>query len=210
MFAVREMPEDTLKHFEAARKMTPISSPLHGWAWFNHAFALYMNGQYADAAESYNDLLHKNNPAPFGFDRRVAAYRLRHTGACAASHDALSELGIPRPRKIDVLCVVAGLAISLKAHKLPSDKRLMKSMVRYTGRGSNAQDIVDACDKTAGDGQGGCEGACAGRGRGRSQAPAQTGNRPCRARPLRHGDRGERERHRVYLRGLRGVAPAVV
>ncbi|MBC8134620.1 MAG: hypothetical protein H8F28_01880, partial [Fibrella sp.] len=145
--SVREMPEDALKHFESARKIAPTTSPLHGWAWFNHAFALYMNGQYADAAESYNDLLHKTDPAPVGFDRRAAASRLRHAGACSAQHASLAELGIPRPQKLDVLCAVAGLAISLKANKMPHDKRLMKMVVRHTGRGSNERDLVNACDK---------------------------------------------------------------
>ena len=144
---IREMPEDALKHFDIARKITPVNSPLHGWAWSNHAYALWMNAQYADAAESFNNLLHKTNPTPVGFDRQVAAYRLRHAGACAASHNRLSDLGIPRPQKIDTLCVVAGFAICMKALKLPYEKRLMKSVVRFTGRGSNERDVIAACDK---------------------------------------------------------------
>ncbi len=145
--AVREMPEDAIRHFESALSLVPAESPLCGRAAFDRAFALYRNAEYRNAAAGFYSLLHHDKPLLSGFSRQHAAYWLRHTGACAAQHDALAKLGIPRPQKIDVLCAVAGLAISLKAHKLPSDKRLMKAVVRHTGRGSNAQDIVDACDK---------------------------------------------------------------
>lgn len=145
--AAREMPEDALIHFNAARALLPVTSPLCGRAVYNRAIALYLNAEYSRSATAFHNLLYHDKPALRGFPRKSAAFWLRHAGICAARHGSLAKMGIPRPQKIDVLCAVAGLAISLKAHKLPSDKRLMKSVVRYTGRGSNAQDIVDACDK---------------------------------------------------------------
>ena len=141
------MPEDALAHFTAAKSLTPVTSPLHGWAAFDGAIALYMNGQYRESATAFHDLLHHDKPALRGFPRRYAAYWLRHAGACAAGHEALAKLDIPRPRKLDVLCGVAGVAISLKSLGLPSNKAMVMRHVRSTGRGSTAQDLVDGCDK---------------------------------------------------------------
>ena len=56
-------------------------------------------------------------------------------------------MGIPRPPSLDTICGAGGLALCLRALKLPYDKKHVLANVRVTGRGSTLQDLLNACPK---------------------------------------------------------------
>lgn len=143
--AVNEEPVKAREQFKKAQSLADRKDRLYGWARYAEAIALFYDSRYDEAAAAFLALLNEKDIV--GVDRPHVAFWSRHAGAHAADHAALGKLGIPRPLSLDPLCGAAGIALCLKAFKLPCDKKTVLAKVRHTGRGSNLQDLADACAK---------------------------------------------------------------
>jgi hypothetical protein len=141
-----EQPDLSIWHFRRARKLTSPTDRRHGLAAYNTAIALYYSGRYPEAAHAFQRLLQPKS-ALTGFSRRRCALWSRMALACAGYHAEHAKMAIPQPERLDPLCGAAGLAICLRALSLPYDKETVTKACRYTGMGSSAHDIVDACRK---------------------------------------------------------------
>ncbi len=147
--AVNENQIKAAHHFRAARDFTKDTDPLRGWASYDLGLAYFFNSEWDKAVESLQAVVHgeKGSRKTVGIDRRMAAKLLRLAGARKAENDTLARMGIPRPPSLDPICGAGGLAACLRALNLPHDKNRVLSRVRMTGRGSNLQDLLDACPK---------------------------------------------------------------
>jgi YD repeat-containing protein len=147
--AVNEALTKAAWHFRTAQKLAPArkKDAFYGWASYNGAVTIFNQKKYREAAEAFDTLLRGHKTPLIGFDRRAASRWLKHTGFCAAQSEALVARGVPRPAKLNNECGAASLAACLRALKLPSEKATVLAATRVTERGSNLQDLVDACPK---------------------------------------------------------------
>lgn len=142
--AANDEPRTAGWHFRSAKELVAKTSPLFGWAAYDEAVALMYAGAPQGSAAAFAALLHEKSPRLTGFSRQRAALWLRHSGACAAWHNDLRKQGVPVPRTLDPLCGVAGLYMSLRALGLPITKQKLIAATHVTGRGTSAQDLIDA------------------------------------------------------------------
>jgi RHS repeat-associated protein len=140
--AALEEPVQALWHFRTARTVSEVS----GLAEYDAAVALFYHGAYAQSAAAFRRLLAK---ARFenGVDRRRCALWLKHASACAGYHAERERLGITEPDHLDPLCAATSLAACLRSLRLPYDQSHVLPYLHYTGEGSSAQDVLDACRK---------------------------------------------------------------
>ena len=139
-------PEKALHLFQQAQHLTNRTDSLYGLAAYDTAIALFYEGAYQRATETFQHLLTKEHLLS-GFNRRNCALFARHASACAGYHSERAKLGIPEPRQLDPLCAASGLAISLRALGAKYDRASILPYIHYTGEGSSLQDILDAAKK---------------------------------------------------------------
>lgn len=147
----QEEPRKALHHFRLAKQRTKRDDALHGWACYNECLALTFDSQYNEARDAFGDLLYgykKTGAKPLhGFNWQVAGSWMRRLSSRAEEFNRLAAMGIPRPPSLDAICGAGGLAMCLRALKLPYDKKTVLASVRVTGRGSTLQDLLDGCPK---------------------------------------------------------------
>ena len=114
-------------------------------AW-DAALARFYEGAYADATDSFHDILVSRRPA-FGYDRQGAVMWWRRASACAGYHAQRAALGIPEPTRLDPECGVAALAAGLRTLGLPYGRARLHAACRVTGEGSSLADLIAAGPK---------------------------------------------------------------
>lgn len=136
-------PSAAIWHFQTARHLVPSSNPIGGLAAYDKAMAIYWEGAYGQAADSFRYL---SNPKTVqrGYSWQSALLWSRRAAACAGYHAEHEALGIPEPPSLDPLCAAASLAASLRALKQPYSRSVVLAHMRVTGEGSTLQDAVKA------------------------------------------------------------------
>lgn len=141
--ALDQEPEEAYQQFiDIAKTRAPKN--IVGLAKYDAAVCQYYSGRFDEAADSFSKLLRSEER---GFDRRDCALFLKHTEACAQYHARRADLGIIEPGRIDPLCGAAGLAVCAKILGKPYEKNVALDVVRHTGFGSSAEDIVAGASK---------------------------------------------------------------
>ena len=149
--AEQESPPIALHHLRTAAHLSPLTAPQHGLALYEIAVTHFREGAYRQAADEFKTLVYAPSKSHVtGYSRPNCALFARHALACAGYHEERSKIGIPEPPKLDPNCGAAGIAVCLRALKLPYDQKTLLASTRVTGLGSNLQDLVNACAKLGG------------------------------------------------------------
>ena len=139
----REYPQVAIGRIDALLRSGP-SPEVRGLARHDRAMALFYSGRYGEARRAFEAELRGED---VGFDRREAALWSRHARACEGYHADNARVGIFEPERLDPLCGVSTVAVSMRALGLPHDRSGMSKAVRHTGEGSTMRDLQDACDR---------------------------------------------------------------
>lgn len=104
----QKQPVLALEQFQQAEALSRGAAPLYDLPVYDAAVARYYIGQYRVCTAQFTHLLRSGGR--HGFSSRICALWARHASACAGSHAARAQLGVPERDRLDPMCGVPSLA----------------------------------------------------------------------------------------------------